>query len=378
MWHPRGWEDRWVTAAVSAPAPWARGQEGNHLHRAQCCTGFVFLLRPPLLHEHQNKTQTANAAGELLLLDCIDRGGPSLQRKVHLGCSFPAYFYLQQCTGNPERHGYSFQTRSPLGLLSTVRSRATASESLRRPVFRRLQQERGRESTGHGLRVPPAPLYLIVWAAGDALFLGMMSSLEAPNGDGVGQPGIAFHQRTKSALGTFAQPHSISRGAGTGLWNGGAEHSVTTSGSPSVSVCFGGPGQGQCAFGGRSRRPWASAIALGVKIWSGCPQPAATGALWLVGRSGLWGARGRDTPSQHRHRHSQPVVRGELPRFCLCWGRFSQLELGAGSSFPAGLAGTGHRMLLPPGSSWRLFFQSDNREGDEQGTSGPRISSPWP
>lgn len=137
----------------------------------------------------------------------------------------------------PERHGYSFQTRSPLGLLSTVRSRATASESLRRPVFRRLQQERGRESTGHGLRVPPAPLYLIVWAAGDALFLGMMSSLEAPNGDGVGQPGIAFHQRTKSALGTFAQPHSISRGAGTGLWNGGAEHSVTTSGSPSLLAC---------------------------------------------------------------------------------------------------------------------------------------------
>lgn len=237
MWHPRGWEDRWVTAEVSAPAPWARGQEGNRLHRAQCCTGFVFLLRPPLLHEHQNKTQTANAAGELLLLDCIDRGGPSLQRKVHLGCGFSCIFLFTAARWEPGAPWLQFSDQVSAGL---------AEHS---------------EKQSYGVGVPPAPgfpqattgtwqgehrpwaagatcsLYLIVWAAGDALFLGMMNSLEAPNGDGVGWPGIAFHQRTKSALGTFAQPHSISRGAGTGLRDGGAEHSVTTSGSPSLLAC---------------------------------------------------------------------------------------------------------------------------------------------
>lgn len=138
---PKGWEGTWATSEVSEPAPWARGREGNRLHRAKCCVVFFcsdhhsWLYRQ---HEHQSKTQTANAAGELLPLDCIDRGGLSLQRKVRLGCNFPAYFYLQQRAGNPERRGYSFQTRSSLGFLSTVKSRATASGSLRSPAFCRL------------------------------------------------------------------------------------------------------------------------------------------------------------------------------------------------------------------------------------------------
>lgn len=85
-----------------------------------------------------NRRRQTRRAGELLPLDCIDRGGLSLQRKVPLGCNFPAYFYLQQRAGNPERRGYSFQTRSLLGFLSTVKSRATASGSLRSLVFRRL------------------------------------------------------------------------------------------------------------------------------------------------------------------------------------------------------------------------------------------------
>lgn len=113
----------------------------------------------------------------------------------------------------------------------------------------------------------------------------------------------AFHWRTKSALGTFTQPHSISREVGAGLAPvAGTEHRVTSSArlscphragaEPVPGLCFSGPGQGHCAFGGRRRRPWASAIALGVKIRSVWPLPATSGALWLVGRRELWGTGG--------------------------------------------------------------------------------------
>lgn len=164
-----------ATAEVSEPAPWATGREGNRLHRAKCCVVFFcsdhrsWLYRQ---HEHQSKTQTANAAGKLLPLDCIDRGGLSLQRKVHLGCNFPAYFYLQQRAGNPKRRDYSFQTRSSLGFLSTVKSRARTSGSLWGPAFCRLRQERHMGSAECRLWVLPAPSYLIVRAAGNTFVFG--------------------------------------------------------------------------------------------------------------------------------------------------------------------------------------------------------------
>lgn len=227
--------------------------------------------------------QTANAVGELLPLDCIDRGGLSLQRKVHLGCNFPAYFYLQQHAGNPERHGYSFQTRSSLGFLSTVKSRATASGSLQSPAFRRLRREHHRESARCRFRCCLLLRTRLSGLLGTPLFLGVISnSLEAPNGDGVGRPGtvagrqasssIAFHWKTKSALVTFTQPHSISREVGAGLSTAG--RTEANSWRRAQGHLLGEPGLGSLAL-------------LSSLGWSGaCLQPHAQVVCFSGARAG--------------------------------------------------------------------------------------------
>lgn len=115
---------------------------------------------------------------------------------------FLQVFYLQQRAGKPGRCGYSFRSRSSLGLLSTVK------------------REHPRESPTRKLAVP-APSSLIVWAAGDAFVLGESSETPRKLLMGTGLDGerrrYLSPENQKSALGTFTQPHSISPEVGAGL-----------------------------------------------------------------------------------------------------------------------------------------------------------------
>lgn len=168
---------------------------------------------------------------------------------------------------------------------------------------------------------------------------------------------VAFHWRTKSALGTFTQPHSISREVGAGLslqWDRDKDRRQAQGhllGEPAPDslvllvlldmswaqlghmpvMCFWGQGRA-CVLWREEVPARGSAIALRVRIRLVWPVPATTGALWLVGHrelceQGLVG--GTETPCQHRQvqgwqGHSQPSVREELPASHLCWGCFSQ------------------------------------------------------
>lgn len=125
---------------------------------------------------------------------------------------------------------------------------------------------------------------------------------------------VAFHWRTESALGTFTQPHSISREVGAGLspqWDRDKDRCQAQGhllGEPAPGslvlpallsmngalighmpiVCFWGQGRARVLW--REEAPTlGSAIALGVRIRLVWPVPATTGALWLVGRRDLWG-----------------------------------------------------------------------------------------
>lgn len=168
---------------------------------------------------------------------------------------------------------------------------------------------------------------------------------------------VAFHWRTESALGTFTQPHSISREVGAGLsprWDRDKDRRQAQGhllGEPAPAslvlpallgmsgaqlghmpiVCFWGQGRARVLW--REEVPaLGSAIALGVRIRSVWPVPATAGALWLVGRRELWGwgAGGwhrNPLPAQAGagwQGHSQPRLREKLPSSRLCWGCLSQ------------------------------------------------------
>lgn len=166
---------------------------------------------------------------------------------------------------------------------------------------------------------------------------------------------VAFHWRTESALGTFTQPHSISREVGAGLsprWDrdkDGCQAQGHLLGEPALAllallgmsgaqlghiVCFWGQGRARVLW--REEAPaLGSAIALGVRIWSAwpCLPPQGLFGWWDVGNwdRGLVG--GTETSYQHRQvqgwqGHSQPRLREKLPASHLCWGCFSQEELG--------------------------------------------------
>lgn len=123
---------------------------------------------------------------------------------------------------------------------------------------------------------------------------------------------VAFHWRTESALGTFTQPHSISREVGAGLSPGWDRHKDRCQAQGHLlrepaadslvllallamslpTVCFWGQGRARVLW--REEAPaLGSAIALGVRIR---PVPASGGALWLVGHRELWGWWGTQKP----------------------------------------------------------------------------------
>lgn len=134
---------------------------------------------------------------------------------------------------------------------------------------------------------------------------------------------IAFHWRTESALGTFTQPHSISREVGAGLslgWDRDkdrcqAQGHLLREPAPDILVlpallgtggvqlghmpivCFWGQGRAHVLW--REEAPaLGSAIALRVRIRSVWPVPTTEGALWLVGQGEL---RGRGAGGWHRN-----------------------------------------------------------------------------
>lgn len=107
-----------------SPQP-AWGWEGtarqrSHLHRAECCfVSYLLQTTPPALQtEHQKRRQQTTSRP--LPWDCIDRGGSSLQREVHLGCDFPAGFYSQQHWERRELR-VQFSDQVLADLLSTVK-----------------------------------------------------------------------------------------------------------------------------------------------------------------------------------------------------------------------------------------------------------------
>lgn len=168
---------------------------------------------------------------------------------------------------------------------------------------------------------------------------------------------VAFHWRTESALGTFTQPHSISREVGAGLspqWDRDkdrrqAKGHLLEEPAPDSLVLLALLGMSGaqldhmpivCFWGrGRARVLWreevlalGSAIALGVRIRSVWPVPATPGLFgwWDIGSCGDGGlVGGTETPCKHRQvqswqGHSQPRLREKLPASHLCWGCFSQ------------------------------------------------------
>lgn len=166
--HPKGWAKTRPRAGMLqrslSPQP-AWGWEGtarqrNHLHRAECCfVSYLLQTTPPALQtEHQKRRQQTTS--QPLPWDCIDRGGSSLQREVHLGCDFPAGFYSQQ-----------HWERRELRVQFSDQVLAGSSEHSEKSI-------RGRLAVS-------APSSLIVWAAGTPSLGGVTNSLEAPNGDGV-------------------------------------------------------------------------------------------------------------------------------------------------------------------------------------------------
>lgn len=145
-------------------------------------------------------------------------------------------------------------------------------------------------------------------------------------------------------------------------------------------VCFWGQGRARVLW--REEVPaLGSAIALGVRIRSVWPVPATAGALWLVGRRELWG-----WGAGGWHRNPLPAQAGaglaraqpaqaerETASFPLVLGLFLPVKSWAEIplAVPTGLAGT-RGMLLLPGTSQLLYFQSGNWEGNEEAASRPR------
>lgn len=126
--HPKGWAKTRPRAGMLqrslSPQP-AWGWEGtarqrSHLHRAECCfVSYLLQTTPPALQtEHQKRRQQTTSRP--LPWDCIDRGGSSLQREVHLGCDFPAGFYSQQHWERRELR-VQFSDQVLADLLSTVK-----------------------------------------------------------------------------------------------------------------------------------------------------------------------------------------------------------------------------------------------------------------
>lgn len=194
---------------------------------------------------------------------------------------------------------------------------------------------------------------------------------------------VAFHWRTESALGTFTQPHSISREVGAGLsprWDGDkdrcqAQGHLLGEPAPDSLVLLALLGMSGAQLGhmpvvcfwdqGRARVLWreeapalGSAIALGVRIRSVWPVPATAGALWLVGRRVL---RGRGAGGWHRNplpaqagaglARAQPAqAERETASFPLVLGLFLPVRarLRFPSQFPSHWAGRDQRDAPSP------------------------------
>lgn len=225
-----------------------------------------------------------------------------LQRKVHLGCNS---LYVQQCAGHPQRHGDNpRQVMVELSEHSEMQSYGL--EALQSPAFCRLWVHLPPDCPGCWGHLCFRESSVISWK----LLTGMGLEGRAQQVSS----SVAFHWRTESALGTFTQPHSISREVGAGLspqWDRDKDRRQAQGhllGEPApdslvLLVLLGMSGAQLdhmpivCFWGqGRARVLWreevlalGSAIALGVRIWSVWLVPTTTGALWLVGRRELWG-----------------------------------------------------------------------------------------
>lgn len=235
-----------------------------------------------------------------------------------------------------------------LGCLSTVKRRAMASGSLQSPAFR-----------GLWVQLPPdcpgCRGHLCFWESSVTSWK-LLSGMGLKGWAQQVSSSVAFHWRTESALGTFTQPHSISREVGAGLslqWDRDKDRrqaqghllrepapaSLVLPALLSMSGALLGHMPMVCFWGqGRARVLWreealalGSAIALGVRIQSVWPVPATMGALWLVGRRELWG---QGAGGWHRNplpaqagaglARAQPRLREKLPAFHVRWGCFSQ------------------------------------------------------
>lgn len=272
-------------------------------------------------------TEVNAERGRAAPLDCIDRVGfaPAFGLfGLQLSCIFPFAAAFREA-GAPR---VQLQTRSPLGFVSTVKSRATASGSLQSPGSCRLRWEHHRAQAA-GAACSFAPDCPGCWGQ-LGFWESPINSLEAPNGDGVGR-----QQRCRSLENQkcFRDIHSASQhlpgGRGRAVpraWDRGKELVLSTGSPPWDPHTL-------CASRGRAMcfpRDEAPALGFSYCSWSEDTVGVAgarhgggslAGGTWTLGCRRLAGIT--EPPNQHRQvqgwqGHSQPGPRGELPTSHLC------------------------------------------------------------